>query len=236
MAGKDIEMHKKTKASKTKKSGQRTLVTLLLDRSGSMQSLKSDTIGAINAYREELRRSGADIRYSQVHFDSPEFGEMDLQRVHVAEPIAGVPDMAADDYHPRGGTPLIDAACATIRAVADSLAEAAKAEGTRVVIAIQTDGMENQSRENGWDDLKALVAEKEALGWEFVFMGAGIDAYAQGARMGIAREKTLSYGTDRAETEAAFAATASNTARFARRELHSMAYSEVQKARSGDRS
>lgn len=212
----------------------RTLVTLLLDRSGSMQSLKSDTIGAINAYRQQLRTGEGDIRYSQVHFDTNLDGRLELERICVAEKIADVPDMTADDYHPRGGTPLIDAACTTIRAVAASLADPAKAQRTKVVIAIQTDGEENQSIENSWDDLKALIGEKEKLGWEFVFMGAGIDAYAQGARMGIERSKTISYGTDAASTKAAFAATARNTAAFASGRLTSMAYTEEQKSASGD--
>jgi uncharacterized protein YegL len=212
----------------------RTLVTLLLDRSGSMQSLKSDTIGAINAYREELRRSAEDIRYSQVHFDTPASGRMGLERVCVAEPIASVPDMTEADYHPRGSTPLIDAACATIRAVADSLSDPDRAARTKVVIAIQTDGMENASVENSWTDLKALIAEKEKAGWQFVFMGAGIDAYAQGERMGIARDNTLSYGTDRRATKAAFAATARNTASFAAGSRASMHYSDEQKQAAGD--
>ncbi|SFP87348.1 hypothetical protein SAMN04488047_11564 [Tranquillimonas alkanivorans] len=143
--------------------------------------------------------------------------------------------MTDEDYYPRGGTPLIDAACATIRAGADSLADAGKAEGTKVVIAIQTDGMENQSVENSWEDLKALIGEKEEAGWELVFMGAGINAYNQGARMGISRAKTVSYGRDREATEAAFAATAHNTAAFASGEMASMDYSVDQKLRSGDR-
>lgn len=213
----------------------RTLVTLLLDRSGSMQNLKSDTIGAINAYREQLRKSEEDIRYSQVHFDSGFEGRMELERVCVAQRIVDVPDMTEDDYHPRGGTPLIDASCATIRAVADSLSDLGTAARTKVVIAIQTDGQENQSVENSWADLKALIGEKERVGWEFVFMGAGIDAYEQGARMGIARANTLSYGKDRLSTEAAFAATARNTASFAAGEMASMAYSDEQKLEAGDR-
>lgn len=228
-------MAKKDKKTDKTKAGK-TLVTLLLDRSGSMQELKSDTIGAINAYREQLRKSGADIRYSQVHFDSNLNGEMELERICVAQPIAEVPDMTAADYHPRGGTPLIDAACATIHAVANSLAEAGKTEGTRVVIAIQTDGDENRSVENSWEGLKALIAEKEKAGWEFVFMGAGINAYAQGARMGIARGKTVSYGKDRAQTEAVFAATARNVSLFASGEARSMAYTDLQKKAAGDHS
>lgn len=214
------------------KTPHRTLVTLLLDRSGSMQSIKEDTIGAINAYIGTLRNSGEDIRFSLIMFDTDLDRRMDLQKVFVARPISEVPDLRRGDFVPRGGTPLIDAACTTIRAVADSLAEG---DGqTKVVIAIQTDGEENASCENGWSDLKALVREKEDAGWEFTFMGCGIDAYSQGARMGIARAKTVSYGKDRASTLAVFAETAVNTAGYASGTAASMAYSAEQKLRAGD--
>ena len=169
-------MAKKKTETKTE-APARTLVTLLLDRSGSMQSVKADTVGAINAYRSRLKEAGGNIRYSQVHFDS-DAGRMELEKVIVAQPVSELSEMAMEDFRPRGMTPLIDAACTTIRAVASSLEEAGKTEGTKVVIAIQTDGDENTSQENSWSDLKALIAEKEAEGWEFVFMGAGIDAYA----------------------------------------------------------
>ncbi|MFZ3584805.1 hypothetical protein ACOI1H_22020 [Loktanella sp. DJP18] len=217
-----------------KTTPKRMLVTLLLDRSGSMQGLKDDTIGGINAYRAKLRNSGEDIRYSQVHFDTDYAGKMDLEKVHIAVPVGELGDMTDADYQPRGGTPLIDAACATIRAVASSLVDAGKVEGTKVVIAIQTDGRENGSRENTWDGLRSLIAEKEALGWEFVFMGAGINAYEQGSRMGIMTANTLSYGKNKAETEAAFAETGSNSALFAGGGAATMAYSVDQKLLSGD--
>lgn len=229
-------MAKKKKTETKTETPARTLVTLLLDRSGSMQSVKADTVGAINAYRSRLKEAGGNIRYSQIHFDSGTGGAMELDKVLVAVPVSELSDMAMDEFQPRGLTPLIDAACTTIRAVATSLAEAGKTEGTKVVIAIQTDGDENTSRENSWSDLKALIAEKEAEGWEFVFMGAGIDAYRQGERMGIKASNTLSYGKDREATEAAFASTAANTAMFAAGTMRSMAYSAEQKFAAGDHS
>ena len=210
----------------------KTLVTLLLDRSGSMQTLKDDTLGALNAYIDRLRQEESDIRFSLVQFDAPDFAApMALEKVHVARPVAEIPDLGPDDFIPRGGTPLIDAACATIRAVAESLEGREK---TRVVVAIQTDGQENRSVENSWNDLKALIAEKEKAGWEFVFMGCEIDAYKQGAMMGVSPDKTLSYGKDPEATRAAFAATAANTAHYAAGTLGSMDYTAAQKMEAGD--
>lgn len=216
-------------------AARKTLVTLLLDRSGSMQALKQDTIGAINAWLGTLRESikdGADMRFSLVQFDSAYGGGLDLEKTYVAKPIAEVPDLTDGDFQPRGGTPLIDAAIATILAIADSL-EGRSDVG--VVLAIQTDGEENQSKAP-WRDLKALVEEKTAAGWEILFMGAGIDAYCQGAQMGISDAKTMSYGTDGAQTRAAFAATAENTLRFAMSASASMDYTPEQKVAAGDRS
>lgn len=236
-------MAKKTKAGKTK-----TLVTLLLDASGSMDLVKDDTIGAINSYVDTLKDSGDDIRFSHVQFNSQWGGQMlslstttsgapagvgmQLRKICVAEKISKVPRMTSRDFIPSGGTPLIDAACTTIRAVAASLEGR---DDTKVVIAIQTDGSENDSKENTWETLKALIAEKEQLGWEFIFMGCGINAYKQGAMMGIKREKTLSYGKDQAATRAAFEATAMNTVAFASGMMESVAYSDAQKHAAGDK-
>lgn len=213
------------------KTAEKTLVTLLLDRSGSMQSVRDDTVGAINAWLGELRQTKAEMRFSLVLFDD-HHGRMDLQKLHVATPIKEVPDLRNDQFQPRGGTPLIDAACATIRAVRESLEGR---DDVKVIFAIQTDGQENRSQENSWDGLRALIAECEKTGWQFNFMGCGIDAYGQGARMGIRRENTISYGADQAATVAAFAATAENTRLYASGARADVSYTREQKMRSGDR-
>lgn len=210
---------------------RKTLVTLLLDRSGSMQSARDDTVGAINAWLEELRKTEGEMRFSLVLFDA-HFDGLDLQKLHVAVPIAEVPDLTPGMFQPRGSTPLIDASCATIRAVRDSLEGR---DDVKVVMAIMTDGQENASRENRWEDLRALITECEKGGWEFTFMGCGIDAYGQGARMGIGAERTLSYERDQAATRAAFAATAENTRLFASGLRADTTYTPAQKRGAGDR-
>jgi len=215
-------MHTETPAGKT-------LVTMLLDRSGSMQSAKDDTLGAINAYLAGLRAGSGDIRFSLVLFDSDENG-LALEKVHVARRIAEVPDLGPGDYDPRGSTPLIDAACTTIRAVAGSL----EGRDAKSVFVIQTDGQENASYENSWTDLKALIAEKEAAGWEFVFMGCGIDAYDQGARMGLAAHRTMAYRRSRDETREAFVALAETTLAAHADPVGRMMFRAEQKRRAGD--
>ena len=209
----------------------KTLVTLLLDRSGSMQSIRDDTVGAINAWLSELRKTESEMRFSLVMFDGYRNG-MDLQKIHVAVPIRDVPDLGEDQYEPRGNTPLIDAACTTIRAVRESLA--GRDDEVKVVFAIQTDGFENASRENRWKDLRALVTECEAQDWQFNFMGCGIDAYGQGERMGIKRDKTVSYGRNRAHAMASFEETGKNVREYSDGILMQAEYSLPQKRRSGD--
>jgi hypothetical protein len=210
------------------KSSPRTLVTFLLDRTGSMEPIRDDTIGAFNAYLEELQRDGAAIDFTFLQFDS-----MSIDKIHVQVPVGEVARLTRETYQPRASTPLIDAAYKTIKAVEDSLAGGFD---TKVVICFQTDGQENASTEHSWDDLNALIKEKAALGWQFNFMGVGIDAYDQGTRMGIAPQATMAYDhLDKEATRAAFSASADNARRFAVGAASTTAYSPAQKRRSGDR-
>jgi hypothetical protein len=202
-----------------------TNVTFLLDRSGSMEQIKRDTIGAFNAYLDGL--DDADILFSLVQFDS-----QSLDKVCVRQPVKLAPRLTDANYTPRGSTPLIDAAYKTIKAVEASLNGDAD---SKVVICIQTDGEENSSTEHSWDDLNALIKEKTALGWQFNFMGASIDAYVQAQRMGVSAHATMSYDSFHPETtREAFAASAQNTSMFAKGLVASTDYSASQRAASGD--
>jgi hypothetical protein len=168
------------------KLSTRTLVTFLLDRTGSMEAIRDDTIGGFNAYLDGLKGdSDANIDFTLVQFDS-----VSIDKICVAVPVADVAKLTRETFQPRASTPLIDAACKTINAVEASLLGAPAA---KVVICIQTDGQENSSTEHSWGELNALVKEKSAKGWQFNFMGVGIDAYDQGARMGISPDATVAY-------------------------------------------
>jgi hypothetical protein len=207
----------------------RTLVTFLLDRTGSMEAIRDDTIGGFNTYLDALKGDGsANIEFTLVQFDS-----MSIDKICVATPIAQVAKLNRDSYQPRASTPLIDAAYKTIEAVEASLATH---PAERIVICIQTDGHENASTEHTWNELNALVKEKATKGWQFNFMGVGIDAYDQGARMGIAAAATVAYDhRDPAATRAVFAASAENARDYAAGARPSSAYCEAQKRSAGDR-
>lgn len=207
----------------------RTLVTFLLDRTGSMEAIRDDTIGGFNAYLDGLKGNGeAEIDFTLIQFDS-----VSIDKICVAAPVAQVAKLTRDTYQPRASTPLIDAAVKTINAVEASLLSAPAA---KVVICIQTDGQENSSTEHNWAELNALVKEKSGQGWQFNFMGVGIDAYDQGARMGIAPAATVAYDHRSAEaTQAVFAASAENAREYALGRRPSSVYCEKQKRAAGDR-
>lgn len=190
-----------------------TLVTFLLDRSGSMSSIRNDTIGGFNAYLKNLQDEGGDaIKFTRLQFDSQ--AGCSIQKDCVAEAVGSVKPLDHSSYQPRGGTPLIEAAHKTIDAVEASLKKFDVKH--QVVVCIQTDGEENQSSsEYTWEGLKALIEKKTKAGWVFNFMGTGIDAYAQGGRMGIAQSNTMSTGKSREHVTASYAAMGKSTMRFA---------------------
>ena len=160
-----------------------THVAFLLDRSGSMAPLVSDVIGGVNQFLTEQRTQGNDVRVSIVQFDS-----QDPQEVKVwGAPIAEITDLTTNDFQPRGGTPLLDATGLLIGRVkvdAQARVAAGLAEEDIVFVTV-TDGEENQSREFTLAQVKGLVETQTAAGWTFVFLSAGLNAYADAAAMGF---------------------------------------------------
>lgn len=222
-------MAKKTKA---KTDVTPTLVTFVLDRSQSMSSCLESTIEAFNGYIEGLRNTPL-LDFTLVQFDH-NAGVMDLNKICVATPIKTVANLDKGNYQPRGSTPLIDAAYTVIKAVETSLES--KPKDTKVVVCIQTDGEENCSRTYNWEQLAALIKEKQALGWQFNFMGAGIDAYQQGSRMGLSAANTMSYDhTNMAATRAAFSGRATGTAAYASGLAATMDIGFAEKQAAGDK-
>lgn len=225
---------KKTKVKpihkpKVKTQSDKMLVTFLLDRSGSMACIRTDTIGAFNVYLEGLQQEPENIEFSFLQFDSES-----IDTLFMCAPVGTVPKLDAATFVPRGGTPLIEAATKTITALDQALAK--RTDQPRVVVCFQTDGEENQSaREYSWANLKTLIKARTKAGWEFKFMGAGIDAYDQAARMGVAQSHTVSYdAADRRSTMAVFAASASNDVNMFRGLQANTGYSVAQKQAAGD--
>lgn len=212
---------------KAKAAADKTLVTFLLDRSGSMMSIRDATIEAFNAYVDSLRDAPIDFTFLQ--FDS-----VSVDRVCVGIPVANAPKLDTHNFQPRASTPLIDACVKTIRAVDEALA-AVKGK-RKVVVCFQTDGEENCSTEHTWAELNLLIKEKTLAGWQFNFMGAGIDAYQQARQMGLSAGQTMSYNpTDLQATRSAFVASAAATQRFGSGMAASTNYLSTEKQAAGDK-
>ena len=182
-------------------------VSFLLDETGSMHSIKEDTVGGFNEYVDTLKEDGDDIAFSLVSFNSN-----GAKSRYVAEPIDAVRPLTNENYRPDAMTPLIDASVKIIKATAKAVKK--RKDDPLVLVVIQTDGYENCSRKHTAADLAALVREKTEAGWEFVFLGAGLDAFdaAQRAGVRIDRKKTVQY--DRDYSRAVFRETAANSREF----------------------
>lgn len=218
----------KSEQRRLERTKPRSYVTLLLDRSGSMSLIKSPTIEGFNTFVLGLQKEkNADILFTFLQFDSDS-----VDKRIVAAPVKEVPLLTDATFQPRGSTPLIDAAYQTIKAIEGAIAREEKKP--KVVVCIQTDGQENCSREHTWDELAVLVKAKQEEGWQFNFLGAGIDAYKQAAQMHIDRGSTVSYGVGLGSTRAAFSATATNSSNFSSGMSASVNYTGLQKAASGD--
>ena len=164
-----------------------THVYFLLDRSGSMQSIKTDTEGGFAAFIDEQRQAPGSCRVTLAQFDNS------YDEVYADLAVADVPAL---DLQPRGGTALLDSMGRLITDAGARLARLPEDErpGT-VIVAIMTDGHENASREWTHPAIKALVEQQTSqYGWEFMYMGADQDAIEVGAALGVRRDHSVTYG------------------------------------------
>ena len=173
-----------------------TELVFILDRSGSMSGLESDTIGGFNAMIEKQKKEPGEAYVSTVLFD-------DVSEVlHDRVPLEKIPQMTDNDYTVRGCTALIDAIGGAIRHIGN-VHKYARPEDVpaRTMFVITTDGMENASRRYTSDEVKRMIGEKREKGWEFLFIGANIDAVETGRRFGLGRDRVSNYKADRRGTE-----------------------------------
>lgn len=197
-------------------------ITVVLDRSGSMACLVDEVIGAFNTFVDEQQQVAGQASFSLVQFD-------DRYEVYLdAVDLAKVGRLDRTTYVPRGMTALYDAVGRAIVATGTRLAALDEAERPdKVVFLIQTDGMENASREFDAVTLQAMIRhQQDKYAWEFVFLGANIDAGSVAEEIGIARDKALQYANNADGTRAAFAAVSDNLAGFRRGDRQHMAYAE----------
>lgn len=160
----------------------RLLVTAILDRSGSMSVLAPDVIKNYNGYIDELKNLDQEVLVTLIQFDEQ------YEDVYTFLPVQDVPKLTASTYFARGSTALYDAVGRTISAI-----NTHRRKDDKVIVVINTDGFENASHEFNGDAVKKLITKGQTDNdYQFVFIGAGIDAFDGGTAIGVRGASTLS--------------------------------------------
>lgn len=174
-----------------------TELVMILDRRGSMGGLEADTIGGFNGMIEKQKREDGEAYVSVVLFDDVSEVIYDRVDIHKVEP------MTNRQYYVRGCTALLDAVGRAIHHIG-TVHRYARDEDIpeKTLYIITTDGMENASRQYTYDNVKRMIErQKEKYGWEFIFLGANIDAAREAERFGIHKCRAVRYENDRRGTQ-----------------------------------
>ena len=173
-----------------------TEIVFILDRSGSMSGLESDTIGGFNSMIAKQQKEEGEAIVSTVLFDD----ETDV--IHDRVAIGEVKKLTEDDYYVRGCTALLDAVGGAIHHIGNVHKYAREEDRpAKTLFVITTDGLENASRHYSFKDVKKLIKrQQEKYNWEFLFLGANIDAIEVAGNMGISKDRAANYNCDEVGT------------------------------------
>lgn len=174
-----------------------TELVFILDRSGSMSGLEKDIIGGFNSMLEKQRKEPGDAVVSTVLFDN------ETEVIHDRVVIADVPNLTDKEYFVRGCTALLDAVGGAIQHIGNVHKYARKEDvPEKTLFIITTDGMENASHHYTYDKVRNMIErQKERYGWEFLFLGANIDAVETAKHFGIGADRAVNYHSDREGTQ-----------------------------------
>lgn len=184
-----------------------THIAIVLDSSGSMSPLRSDTIGSFNTFLKEQKALPGEATLTLTTFNERH------QLVHDFVKLADVPELNPKTYRPEGGTALLDSLGFTIDSVGTKLAALPEEERpAHVLVVVQTDGEENSSHQFTYDRIKQMVEHQQSVySWNFVFIGAGIDAFATGTSMGFTGSNSVGYTPTAAGTHDLYKSISTNT-------------------------
>ena len=170
-----------------------TEIVYILDRSGSMSGLEADTIGGFNSMIEKQKETGESAYVSTILFDG--VSEVLHDRVEIGK----IEKITDKEYFVRGNTALLDAVGGAIKHMGNIHKYAREEDRpAKTIFVITTDGMENSSIKFGYSEVKRLIEkQKEKYGWEFIFIGANIDAFAEAQKFGIDEGRTVNYTYDK---------------------------------------
>jgi uncharacterized protein YegL len=185
-------------------------IAFILDRSGSMASMKVEAIGGFGAFLESQQKLPGEARLTLVLFDH------EYIVAHDGRPIKDVPKLDEHTYVPRGTTALLDAIGRTINTMGERLDKTPEPERPgKVIVAILTDGLENASQEFKRKQIfKMIKDQRETYAWEFIFLGANQDAIHAGAQIGIPIANAVTFDEAPGGTARAFKAVSCATAAY----------------------
>lgn len=171
-------------------------MVFILDRSGSMGGLEKETINGFNSMIEKQREVKKDALISTVLFDNQ------FEVLHNRVDLKEVKLLTSKDYYVRGTTALLDAIGRSIRKIVSIYRKMdAEEKPEKTIFVITTDGMENSSMEFTYDDIKKTIEfQKQKFDWEFIFLGANIDAINTASRFGISSDRAANYRADKRGT------------------------------------
>ena len=187
-----------------------TEIVFILDRSGSMAGLETDTIGGFNAMIEKQKAEAGEAIISTVLFDNL------TEVIHDRLTLNRVPQLTRKEYYVRGCTALLDAVGGAIHHIGNVHKYAREEDRPeKTLFVITTDGMENASRRYSYEKVKEMITrQKEKYGWEFLFLGANIDAAREAARFGIDEDRAANYHADHKGTEVIYEAVSETVCNF----------------------
>ena len=186
---------KNVRIKKAETKNTATELVIILDRSGSMGGLEQDTIGGFNAMIDKQKKEAGDCYVSTVLFDH------EVSTLHDRVPLSEIQPMTGEDYFVRGCTALIDAIGMTVKHIEEVHRYIRKEDvPAQTVFVITTDGLENASREYSADQVRRMIEKKKKDGWEFLFIGANIDAVETAKHFGIGADRAVNYHADKKGT------------------------------------
>lgn len=189
-----------------------THISVILDRTGSMASIRDDIIGGFNTFLNEQKDQPGEATLTLVQFDSKDPFEV----IHHFEQIKDIPELTHKTYRPRASTPLLDAIGRGINDLEKSLAELREEDRpSRVMMVVITDGRENSSREFRKDQIEKMIKERiDKDDWQFVFLSSDLAAIGDARSVGVRGESTLLFRKNGKGTSKAWASLSSRTSDY----------------------
>ena len=176
-------------------------ILMIIDQSGSMYSLTNDTIGGFNSMIQKFKDKKLTGRVSTIFFNNK------ISTIHDRQDLDSVKEISGKEYVPSGTTSLLDAVGISVTRLSQ-YPDLQEAKDTQVIVVIITDGQENSSREYSKANVKKIIEDRQSAGWQFVFLGANIDAASEASSLGIKRENAVKYQNSSAGVRANYDAVA----------------------------